>query len=149
MVWDRRTGVPLYNALVWQDTRVAEYLPSIHRPGPAWSSCAPAPGLPAVELFQQPEDSLDSRLRASARASWPSTGDALFGTIDTFLMWQLTGGVLYGALDVTDVTNASRTQLMNLDTLDWDADLLAAFEIPRAMLPSIRASSERYGNARA
>jgi glycerol kinase len=75
-------------------------------------------------------------------------GDALFGTIDTFLVWQLTGGPK-GGLHVTDVTNASRTQLMHLDTLEWDADLLAAFEIPRAMLPAIRSSSERYGTASA
>jgi glycerol kinase len=74
-------------------------------------------------------------------------GEAIFGTIDTFLLWQLTGGVR-GGLHVTDVTNASRTQLMHLDTLDWDPDLLEAFGIPRAMLPSIRSSSERYGEAR-
>jgi glycerol kinase len=75
-------------------------------------------------------------------------GEALFGNVDSFLVWQLTGGV-DGGLHLTDVTNASRTQLMNLDTLDWDPDLLSAFEIPRPMLPSIRSSSERYGIARA
>jgi glycerol kinase len=74
------------------------------------------------------------------------SGDALFGNIDTFLVWRLTGGP-HGGIHVTDVTNASRTQLMNLQTLDWDADLLTAFDIPRAMLPAIRSSSEHYGSA--
>ncbi|MGE0445818.1 MAG: FGGY family carbohydrate kinase, partial [Vicinamibacterales bacterium] len=82
---------------------------------------------------------------AGARAL-AERGDALFGTIDSFLVWQLTGGV-NGGRHITDVTNASRTQLMHLDTLDWDPELLAQFEIPRAMLPAIHSSSERYGEA--
>jgi glycerol kinase len=146
VVWDRRTGVPLCNALVWQDTRVAEYLPQYTaRPGVEFVRSRT--GLPLSSYFS----SLKIRWmldRVRGARELAEQGDALFGTIDTFLMWQLTGGV-NGGLHVTDVTNASRTQLMNLDTLDWDADLLAAFEIPRAMLPSIRASSERYGTARA
>ena len=81
----------------------------------------------------------DARAKAEA-------GDALFGNVDSFLTWHLTGGI-HGGLHITDVTNASRTQLMNLATLDWDEELLAAFGIPRSMLPAIRSSSERYGTA--
>ena len=132
-MWDRRTGEPLGNALVWQDTRVTEYLPRyVERPG---VRVLPVPHGPAAfELLQQPEDPLDSRPRSPGARALAESGDALFGNIDTFLVWHLTGGP-DGGLHVTDVTNASRTQLMNLDTLDWDAELLAAFEIPRAMLP--------------
>ena len=142
VVWDRRTGVPLYNALVWQDTRVTEYLPTFTR----------APGLRVLPQPHRP--AACPAISAASRSAGFSTtsdgaralaesGDALFGNIDTFLVWQLTGRP-HGGLHVTDVTNASRTQLMHLDTLDWDAELLAAFDIPRAMLPAIRSSSERY-----
>ncbi len=146
VVWDRRTGTPLGNALVWQDTRVAEYLPKYTaRPGVEFFRSRT--GLPLSSYFS----SLKIRWildHVSGARELADRGDALFGNIDTFLVWQLTGGV-HGGLHVTDVTNASRTQLMNLDTLDWDADLLATFDIPRAMLPSIRSSSERYGTSRA
>ena len=111
------------------------------------SSSAPAPGLPLSSYFSSLKIRWILDHVAGARAL-AETGDALFGNIDTFLVWQLTGGA-HGGLHVTDVTNASRTQLMHLDTLDWDADLLAAFDIPRAMLPVIRSSSERYGTATA
>ena len=146
VVWDRRTGEPLGNALVWQDTRVTEYLPRyIERPGGEFFRSRT--GLPLSSYFSSLKIRwiLDNVTRARELAE---AGDALFGNIDTFLVWQLTGGA-HGGLHLTDVTNASRTQLMNLDTLDWDADLLDAFQIPRAMLPSIRSSSERYGTARA
>ena len=146
VVWDRRTGEPLGNALVWQDTRVTEYLPTyVERPGVEFFRSRT--GLPLSSYFSSLKIRwiLDNVARARAMAE---AGDALFGNIDTFLVWQLTGGA-NGGLHVTDVTNASRTQLMNLDTLDWDGDLLDAFQIPRAMLPSIRSSSERYGTARA
>jgi glycerol kinase len=144
VVWDRRTGVPVCNALVWQDTRVTEYVPRFTaRPG--------------VEFFRSRTGLPLSSYFSSLKIRWvldhvpgvralAERGDALFGNIDAFLVWQLTGGT-DGGLHVTDVTNASRTQLMNLDTLAWDDDLLAAFEIPRAMLPTIRSSSERYGTA--
>ena len=144
VVWDRRTGEPLGNALVWQDTRVTEYLPqSTSRPGVEFFRSRT--GLPLSSYFSSLKIRwiLDNVPGARELAE---KGDALFGNIDTFLVWQLTGGV-NGGLHITDVTNASRTQLMNLDTLDWDAELLAAFEIPRAMLPAIRSSSERYGIA--
>src|SRR4030095_15168576 len=134
VVWNRRTGVPLTNALVWQDTRVTEYLPHFAaRPGPEFFGVRT--GLPLSTYFS----SLKIRWildHVSNARELAEKGDALFGTIDTFLVWQLTGGV-HGGLHITDVTNASRTQLMNLDTLDWDGDLLAAFEIPRSMLPLI------------
>jgi glycerol kinase len=145
VVWDRRSGAPLYNALVWQDTRVADMLPRYT-------------DKPGVEFFRMRTGLPLSSYFSSLKIRWildnvpdarrlAETGDALFGNIDTFLVWHLTGGP-HGGLHVTDVTNASRTQLMNLQSLDWDPDLLAAFDIPRAMLPAIRSSSERYGDAR-
>ena len=144
VVWDRRTGVPLINALVWQDTRVAEYLPHfMARPGLEFFRVRT--GLPLSSYFSSLKIRWILDYVRGAR-ELAEKGDALFGNIDTFLVWQLTGGV-HGGLHITDVTNASRTQLMNLDTLDWDGELLATFEIPRAMLPAIRSSSERYGNA--
>jgi glycerol kinase len=146
VVWDRRTGVPLHNALVWQDTRVTEYLPTFTaRPGSEFFRART--GLPLSSYFSSLKIRWILDHVAGARAL-AEEGDALFGTIDTFLVWQLTGGPR-GGLHVTDVTNASRTQLMHLDRLEWDEQLLAAFDIPRAMLPNIRSSSERYGTATA
>jgi glycerol kinase len=146
LVWDRRTGVPLCNALVWQDTRVTEYVPK-YTTHPGAEFFRSRTGLPLSSYFSSLKIRwvLDHVPGARALAE---RADALFGNIDTFLVWQLTGGMA-GGLHITDVTNASRTQLMNLDTLDWDDDLLAAFEIPRAMLPAIRSSSERYGTVSA
>jgi glycerol kinase len=144
VVWDRRTGAPLYNALVWQDTRVADYLPRFTA-SPGVEFFRARTGLPLSSYFSSLKIRwlLDHVPDARALAE---RGDALFGNIDTFLVWHLTGGP-HGGLHLTDVTNASRTQLMNLQTLDWDAELLDAFDIPRAMLPAIRSSSERYGTA--
>jgi len=144
VVWDRRSGAPLYNALVWQDTRVAEMLPD-YTSSPGVEFFRSRTGLPLSSYFSSLKirwilDHVpDARRLAEA-------GDALFGNIDTFLVWRLTGGP-HGGLHLTDVTNASRTQLMNLRTLDWDPELLAAFDVPRAMLPAIRSSSEHYGTA--
>jgi glycerol kinase len=146
LVWNRRTGIPLGNALVWQDTRVAQLVPRY----------AAAPG---VEFFRSRTGLPLSSYFSSLKIRWildhvpgaralAEAGDALFGTMDSFLVWQLTGGV-HGGVHLTDVTNASRTQLMHLETLDWDDALLSAFEIPRAMLPAIRSSSEHYAVARA
>jgi glycerol kinase len=146
VVWDRRSGVPLGNALVWQDMRVTEYLPR-YSASPGVEFVRSRTGLPLSSYFS----SLKIRWvldHVHGARELAERGEALFGTIDTFLVWQLTGGV-NGGLHLTDVTNASRMQLMNLDTLDWDPELLAVFEIPRAMLPSIHSSSERYGTARA
>ena len=145
-MWDRRSGAPLTNALVWQDTRVADYIPRLSsRLGAEFFRSRT--GLPLSSYFSSLKIRwiLDHVPGARALAE---KGDALFGNVETFLVWQLTGGVS-GGLHITDVTNASRTQLLNLDTLAWDDDLLQAFEIPRAMLPAIYSSSERYGVATA
>ncbi len=140
VVWDRRTGVPVHNALVWQDTRTADAVAELAAEGGSDRFRAKT-GLPLATYFSGLKlrwilDNVPG-LRSRAEA-----GDVLFGNIDTFLMWNLTGG-----LHVTDCTNASRTQLMNLLTLDWDEELLDAFRIPRAMLPRITSSSEVYGHA--
>jgi glycerol kinase len=142
ILWERKTGKPVHNAIVWQDTRVAEDVAEFSRSG-GQDRFRERTGLPLSTYFS----GLKIRwllknvrgLRQRAEA-----GEVVFGNIDTFLVWHLTGGP-EGGLHVTDVTNASRTQLMNLKTLDWDADLLSAFDIPRAMLPTIKSSSEAYG----
>jgi glycerol kinase len=138
ILWDRRTGQPAHNALVWQDMRTGDLVDSFARDGGA-NRFRRQTGLPLSTYFSSSKIRwlLDHIPDARARAAG---GDLLFGNIDTFLVWRLTGG-----LHITDCTNASRTQLMNLETLDWDEDLLRAFDIPRAMLPAIRSSSEVYG----
>jgi glycerol kinase len=136
VVWDRHTGQPVHNAIVWQDTRtdtlIARLDADLFR-----ERC----GLPLATYFSGPKLrwllDQDPSLRQRAEA-----GDVLFGTVDSWLIWNLTGRHL------TDATNASRTMLMNLSTMDWDDDLLAALDIPRAVLPEIRPSSEVYGTAR-
>ena len=144
IVWDRRSGKPIYNAIVWQDTRVADAVAAFSREG-GQDRFRSQTGLPlstyfsALKIRWLLEHVAGARERASA-------GDILFGTVDTFLVWNLTGGP-QGGIHLTDVTNASRTQLMNLKTLDWDDELLTAFGIPRAMLPQIRSSSEKYATA--
>jgi len=143
VVWDRRTGEPIANAIVWQDTRVSDDVARFAADGGQDRFRAPT-GLPLSTYFSGLKIRwLLANIRdASERAA---AGDLLFGNIDTFLVWNLTGGPA-GGVHVTDVTNASRTQLFNLQTLDWDPQLLAAFEIPRAMLPRVRSSSEIYGD---
>jgi len=144
VVWERKTGTPLANAIVWQDTRVAEDVGRFAREG-GQDRFRAQTGLPLSTYFSSLklrwllQNIPGARERAAA-------GDLLFGNIDTFLVWNLTGGT-QGGVHVTDVTNASRTQLLNLITLDWDEKLLAAFEIPRAVLPEVRSSSEIYGEA--
>jgi glycerol kinase len=144
VLWDRRTGLPLANALVWQDARVAELAASFERDG-GRDRFRARTGLPLAAYFSglKLRWLLDTVPGARALAE---RGDALFGTIDAWLVWNLTGGA-QGGLHVTDVTNASRTQLMNLATLEWDPAMLDAFAIPRAVLPRIAASSEVYGEA--
>ena len=145
VLWDRKTGKPIYNAIVWQDTRVADAVAEFAQHG-GQERFREQTGLPLTTYFSglkirwMLENIPGARPQADA-------GDLLFGNIDTFLVWHLTGGS-QGGIHITDVTNASRTQLMNLNTLDWDPDILSAFAIPRAMLPSIRSSSEPYGNAK-
>jgi glycerol kinase len=142
VVWDRKTGQPVANALVWQDTRVAEDVAYFARDG-GQNRFREKTGLPLSTYFSglKLRWILQNVPGARERAS---NGDLLFGNMDTFLVWNLTGGP-NGGVHVTDVTNASRTQLLNLKTLDWDSELLAVFEIPRTMLPSVRSSSEIYG----
>src|SRR5712671_2577562 len=145
VVWERKTGRPIANAIVWQDTRVADEVARFSKQD-GQDRFRAQTGLPLSTYFSGLklrwilENVPDARAKAAA-------GELLFGNIDTFLVWNLTGGPR-SAVHVTDVTNASRTQLMNLKTLDWDAELLQAFEIPRAMLPQVRSSSEVYGVAR-
>jgi glycerol kinase len=156
VVWDRRTGQPIHNAIVWQDTRTDEFIAELARDG-GQDRFRSRVGLPLATYFSGPKIAwiLDNVPGARARAE---AGDFLFGTIDSWLIWNLTGGadapgVAAGksagksAVHVTDVTNASRSMLMNLRTLDWDDEMLSVMGVPRAMLPAIRASSEVYGEA--
>src|SRR5437870_2446086 len=144
VLWERKTGKPVANAIVWQDTRVAEDVVRFASEG-GQERFRQQTGLPLSTYFSSLklrwllENIPGTREKAAA-------GELLFGNIDTFLLWNLTGGP-QGGVHVTDVTNASRTQLLNLRTLDWDEKLLAAFDIPRAVLPKVRSSSEVYGEA--
>jgi glycerol kinase len=144
LLWDRNTGEPLYHALVWQDTRTADLVAEFARDG-GQDRFRGRTGLPLATYFSglKLKWLLDNVPGARAKAE---AGDALFGTMDTWLLWNLTGGVA-GGVHLTDVTNASRTQLVDLATLDWDEALLGAFTIPRAVLPRIAASSTSYGAA--
>ncbi len=139
VVWDRRTGQPYANALVWQDTRTDALCTSLAKEG-GQDRFRAQTGLPLATYFSGPKirwllDHVSGLRRAAER------GEALFGTIETWLIWNLTGGSS-GGRHVTDVTNASRTLLMNLHTLDWDQTLLDALNIPREMMPAICPSSE-------
>jgi glycerol kinase len=140
VLWDRRTGQPVHPAIVWQDTRTDELVAALAADG-GIDRFRAATGLPLATYFSGPKIAwlldTDPALRARAEA-----GEVLFGTIDTWLIWNLTGR------HVTDVTNASRTLLMNLATVDWDDELCAALRVPRAMLPEIAPSSMVYGTAR-
>jgi len=143
VVWNRKTGKPVCNAIVWQDTRTADYVSEFSKNG-GQDRFRAQTGLPLATYFS----GLKIRwiLAQVPGVREPSeAGDVLFGNIDTFLIWKLTGGP-NGGVHVTDVTNASRTQLMNLATSDWDKDILNAFGIPRSMLPRICSSSEVYGH---
>ena len=141
VVWDRNTGEPVHNALVWQDTRVDQLARGYAAKGGA-DRFRDKTGLPLASYFSglKLKWILDNVKGLRARAK---VGEIAFGTIDTWLMWKLTDGQTH----VTDVTNASRTQLMDLKTLDWDDGMLKAFDIPRAVLPQIRSSSEVYAEA--
>jgi glycerol kinase len=145
VVWDRSTGRPVYNAIVWQDTRTDQICNELASDG-GQDRFRPKTGLPIATYFSGPKikwilDNVDGvRDRGDS-------GDILFGNIDTWVIWQLTGGP-DGGVHVTDVTNASRTMLMNLETLDWDNEILGILGIPRPMLPEIKASSEVYGEAK-
>jgi len=144
LIWDKRTGKPLHNALVWQDTRVDAAVEEFAQDG-GNDRLRTKTGLPLASYFSglKLRWLLDTVPGAREKAA---SGDVLFGNIDTWLVWNLTGGV-DGGCHITDVTNASRTQLMNLQTLAWDEEILRLFDIPRACLPEIRSSSEVYGEA--
>ncbi|MDO0929306.1 glycerol kinase GlpK [Streptomyces sp. TG1A-8] len=146
VLWDRRTGAPLGPALVWQDTRTAPLVEALRqRPGEEFflDRC----GLPPSTYFSALRIRwLFDHVKGLERRA--KDGDVLFGTMETWLIWNLTGGP-DGGLHVTDATNASRTMLMNIHTLAWDDELLACFGVPRPMLPEIRSSAETYGTARA
>lgn len=144
VVWDRLTGEPVYNAIVWQDTRTQALIDTLAADGGV-RRFADITGLPLATYFSASKIAwiLDNVDGARERAE---NGDLLFGTPDTWVLWNLTGGV-DGGVHATDVTNASRTLLMDLRTLDWDDALLKAFGVPRAMLPTILSSSEVYGKA--
>ena len=137
VLWDRTTGQPVANAVVWQDTRVAESIAAL---APHADRITALTGLPLATYFSALKLRwlLDHTPNARARAQ---RGELLFGNLDAWLLWNLTAGTQH----LTDVTNASRTQLMNLDTLTWDDELLALFEIPRACLPEICPSSSHFG----
>lgn len=143
VVWDRRNGRPYYNAIVWQDTRTDKIATALERDGRGDVIRAKA-GLPPATYFSGGKikwilDNVDGVRKAAEE------GNAIFGNTDTWLLWWLTGG-FRGGQHITDVTNAGRTMLMNLETLDWDDELLGFFDIPRSMLPAIRSSSELYGH---
>jgi glycerol kinase len=140
VAWDITTGRPLHNAIVWQDTRTAEYLSTFS--AETSQAITYKSGLPVAPYFA------GSKMHwlienSSEVQSAIAEGNARFGTVDSWLLWNLSGGV-QGGVHLTDVTNASRTLLMNLETLQWDDELLAFFEIPRSVLPEIRTSSEIY-----
>lgn len=142
VVWNRRTGKPFYNALVWQDTRVGKRVDELEKTvGSQWFR--KKTGLPLATYFsglkiQWLLENVEG-LREEAE-----NGNAIFGNMDTFVAWNLTGGA-NGGLHITDVTNASRTQLMNLETQSWDEEILELLNIPKAMLPEIKPSSMKYG----
>ena len=145
ILWSKQSGQAVCNAIVWQDTRVEGMVSEFSRRGGIDRFRAKT-GLPLSTYFSALkirwilENIRDARKQAEE-------GELLFGTVDSYLLWRLTGGV-NGGLHITDVTNASRTQLMNLATLDWDPEILSAFGIPRNILPRIASSSEVFGEAK-
>jgi glycerol kinase len=145
VVWEKATGKPIHNAIVWQDTRTDKICDELAKDG-GQDRFREKVGLPLATYFSGPKVKwmLDNVEGAREKAE---KGELLFGNIDTWVIWNLTGGTK-GGVHVTDVTNASRTMLMNLETLDWDPDMLAVMDIPRSMLPAIKASSEVYGYAK-
>src|SRR3954454_6728381 len=142
LVWDRTTGEPVHNAIVWQDTRTDKLVDEFSRDG-GQARFQERVGLPLATYFSGPKIRwlLDNVDGARDRAE---SGDLLFGNMDTWVIWNLTGGT-DGGLHITDVSNASRTMLMDLETLDWDDGLLDAIGVPRSMVPEVRPSSAVYG----
>ena len=145
VVWDRTTGAAVHNAIVWQDTRTDAICDRLMADG-GQDRFRAKTGLPVATYFSGPKVRwiLENVEGAKAKAD---AGDLMFGNMDTWVIWNLTGGT-GGGLHITDVSNASRTMLMDLATLDWDDELLSAIGVPRSMLPQIKGSSEVYGEAR-
>ncbi|HZP48270.1 MAG TPA: glycerol kinase GlpK [Vicinamibacterales bacterium] len=141
IVWDRQTGEPIHNAIVWQDRRTADYCEQLKSQG-AGATIQSKTGLLIDAYFSASKIRwlLDHVPGAKARAA---AGALAFGTVDSWLIWNLTRG----AAHVTDVSNASRTMLFNIHTLDWDEELLRLFDVPRSLLPEVRSSSEVYADA--
>ncbi|MBA3989563.1 MAG: glycerol kinase GlpK [Propionibacteriales bacterium] len=144
LVWDKTTGEPVCNAIVWQDTRTQKICDELAELGGGAERYKAKVGLPLATYFSAPKvrwilDNVDGA-REKAEA-----GDLVFGNMDTWLLWNLTGGVERGGVHVTDVTNASRTMLMDLTTLSWDEEIAGEMKIPMSMLPEIKSSSEVYG----
>ena len=146
LVWDRTTGEPVHNAIVWQDTRTDKLVDEFSRDG-GQARFQERVGLPLATYFSGPKIRwiLDNVDGAREKAE---SGDLLFGNMDTWLIWNLTGGT-DGGLHITDVTNASRTMLMDLKSLSWDEEIAGIMGVPSAMLPEIRASSDVYGEVKA
>ena len=144
VVWDKNTGKPVHNAIVWQDTRTDLICNELAKVG-GQDRLRAKVGLPLATYFSGPKIKwiLDNVPGAREKAE---KGELYFGNMDSWVIWNLTGGIK-GGVHVTDVTNASRTMLMNLETLDWDEENLKLMGIPRSMLPDIKASSEVYGTA--
>jgi glycerol kinase len=145
VVWDRNTGEPVHNAIVWQDTRTDKICEELEKEG-GQDRFRGKTGLPIATYFSGPKvrwilENVDGA-RDKAEA-----GDLAFGNMDTWCIWNLTGGT-DGGLHITDVSNASRTMLMNLETLAWDDELCDAIGVPKSMLPEIRASSDVYGEVK-
>ncbi|MCX2574287.1 glycerol kinase GlpK [Pedobacter sandarakinus] len=139
VIWDKETGIPVYNAIVWQDRRTSAYCDEVKAQGLA-------------DNIQQKTGLIIDSYFSATKAKWilenvegarekADAGKLLFGTIDTWLIWKLTAGEVH----ITDVTNASRTMLYNINTLSWDEELLSQFGIPKNMLPEVKSSSEVYG----
>lgn len=142
IVWDKQTEEPIYNAIVWQDRRTAEYCDRLRAEG-------------KVEMIRQKTGLILDAYFSATKIKWildnvkgarkrAEQGNLMFGTVDTWLVWRLTRGEVH----VTDVTNASRTMLFNIHTLEWDQELLDLFDIPRSMMPEVKASSEVYGHTK-
>lgn len=144
VIWDRATGQPVHNAIVWQDTRTNQLCAELGG-DVGQDRFRAATGLPLASYFSGPKVTwlLDNVPGVRERAE---RGELAFGTMDSWLIWNLTGGT-NGGVHVTDVTNAGRTMLMNLETLQWDQEILGAMRVPESLLPEIRTSSEVYGNA--
>jgi glycerol kinase len=144
VLWDRATGRPVHNAIVWQDTRTSALCTELGGVD-GQDRFRDSTGLPLASYFSGPKAAwlLDNVPGLRTRAE---RGEIAFGTIDSWLIWNLTGGT-QGGVHVTDVTNAGRTMLMNLETLEWDPAILSAMRVPEAVLPEIRSSAEVYGTA--